>query len=367
MQKRKGIVMKLSGPHAIVMTSDRQFLRIPLRAGMRIGQEVELPKEKEGFLSWRKIGLFAASIVIAAGAWQMTSLFLPERVSAYIAIDINPSLELAVDNEREVLQATPLNPDGEKLIVNLKLKGKPVETAVNELATEAAKQGYLKPDGEFLVTATRTGESKLDVDVLEHDILSSVQTALKQSGIPTSVGGVVVSESVREEAKSLGLSPGKYALYLQAKAREIPITIDDLKRESVSDIAVKHGKDMKEIVVEMKGDKRLEELLEEIREKKADTPDKSNSGNEHGNKGQAGGSPKDEDKNKEGRSGDMPSVPAATGREGEGDGNGNRAPGKDNKEKKYEQEKVPKRGADGEKGDGEKGGGKEKGERKGGG
>ncbi|MFC4769682.1 anti-sigma factor domain-containing protein [Effusibacillus consociatus] len=306
MREQKGVIMKLSGSHVIVMTADRQFLRIPMEEGMRIGQEVKFSEvvTKQSF-GWKKIGRIAASLALALGIWQMMPLFQPDSVSAYVAIDINPSLELAVDKDREVLEATALNKDGETLLVNLKLKGKPIQQAVNELAAEAAKKGYVKSDGEILVTAANAGNYQMDIKVLENDVMMSVQETLKQNGLLTNVGGVVVSESVREEALKLGLSPGKYALYLQAKVSGIEVTVDDLKQSSVSAVAKQHGQDMKEIVQSMNGDKKLDELLAELQEKKVgifpqEDDKKNNSDNKnHNNQKPPGLMDKDKEKAKE--------------------------------------------------------------------
>ncbi|WP_018130827.1 anti-sigma factor domain-containing protein [Effusibacillus pohliae] len=268
MQKQKGVIMKLTGSHAIILTPDRQFLRIPLQDGMQIGQEVEYPNLPAKLsVAWRKIGLLAASLALTIGIWQSMSWLRTEQVFAYVAIDINPSFELAVDKEKEVVQATPLNADAEKLIAHLRLKGKPIETAVNELAAEAAKQGFVKPDGEILVTASNAGTVQFDIAGLEQTVISSVRETLKQKGMAARVGGVLVSDSVREEAKALGLSPGKYAVYLQAKASGLEISLDDLKQESVSSVAVKHGAGIEELVRNMTGDKMLEELLKEQEQK----------------------------------------------------------------------------------------------------
>lgn len=270
MQQPKGIIMQVSESYAIVMTPDRQFRRVPVHAGMTIGQEIEIPKEKtRSKIAWRKFTMVAASLALAVGLWQVSAFLQPEQVSAYVALDINPSLELSIDKDKEVLQVTPLNEDAETLIKNLKLKGKPVEEAVNEVAVEAAKLGYIKPQAEILVTASDAGDSALDLKSLEQTVMQTMQASLQDRGIASNVGGVLVTQKEREEAKALGLTPGKYALYVQAQASSIDIALDDLKQQSVSNIAIQHGDDVKEIVAGMKGDKKLEDLVHEIAEKQS--------------------------------------------------------------------------------------------------
>ncbi len=297
--------MKVSDSYAIVMTPDRQFIRVSAHAKMMIGQEIEIPKEKtRSKFAWRKFGVAAASFALALGLWQAAEFLRPEQVSAYVALDINPSLELSIDKDREVLQAIPLNEDAETLLRNLKLKGKPIETAVNEVAVEAAKLGYVKPEGEILITASDAGESELDLKTLEQAMMKTVLASLQERGITSKVSGVLVTQKEREEAKSLGLTPGKYAVYVQAQASSIDIKLEDLKEQSVSHIARKHGEDVNEIVAAMKGDKQLEDLLHEITEKqssllsnrKDDEREKNNSKNNGKNNSQY--RPEKGDKNK---------------------------------------------------------------------
>lgn len=272
MQKETGIVMKVDGPNAIVMTADRRFLKVPAQSGVRIGQEIEVNQQvSKHRAGWTKAGVLAASVVLMAGIWQLSANLQPVKASAYIAVDINPSIELSVDKEKDVLQIIPLNDDGKKLIDHLDYKGKYFEQVIADLTGEAAKQGYIKPDGEILVTASDAGSNVVDIAELEKEAITTVQSALRQTGIDTNVGGVLVSSAIREQAKQLGVSPGKYALYLQAQERQIPITIEDLKKQSVSAIAQQHGTEIRDIVRNMDGGKKLDQLLSELKQKPAAT------------------------------------------------------------------------------------------------
>lgn len=300
MQKPKGIIMQVSGPHAIVMTSDRQFVRVPLQAGMIIGQEIEVSSGKpHPAFAWRKLAMVAASFALALGLWQASAILRPAQVSAYVALDINPSLELSIDEHKDVLQVTPLNEDAEQLLTKLNLKGKPVAKAINAVALEAAKQGFIKPDGDILVTASDAGTTEINLSDLEKELMTSVETSLKQSGIAGHVGGVLVTQKDREAAQALGLSPGKYALYRQAQASDIEISVDDLKKQSVTNLTIQHGQDVKEIVAGMDGGKKLDELVSELSKKQSSASaakdgdsngkDSSKGSNGHdGNNGQNG-------------------------------------------------------------------------------
>ncbi|BCJ88126.1 anti-sigma factor domain-containing protein [Effusibacillus dendaii] len=270
MRKSKGVIMKISGSHAIVMTADRQFVKIPVPSGIQLGEEIEfsVPGFSRSYLAWRRVAPLAAAFVLAIGLWQASEIVQAKRVSAYVALDINPSLELAINKEKSVLKTEPLNDDGKVLVADLHLEGKPVEQAIDELTDQATKKGFIKPDSEILVTASAAPDAQIDVGSLEQILMTRVSEKVSKSGLSANVGGVVVSEKVREEAKTVGLSSGKYAVYLQAQATGLPVSVEELKREAVTTVVKKHGDEIKQILEHMNGDRNLEDLLQEWKAKK---------------------------------------------------------------------------------------------------
>jgi hypothetical protein len=254
--ERKGIIMKIADQKVIVLTSDRQFLTIPYEAHMRVGSEVIIPlvtqAEKSRFFRspMKMVGVFVASVLVALEFWQGIPMYPAQRAYAYITIDVNPSVEMAVDGDELVLSARPLNDDAKQLLENTHLTGQHVDQAAAVLANESVKKGYLKAKSEVLVSASRANKddnNAIDLTQLESKVMNAFHQAVAKD-VPIDVEGVIVPEELRDEAWSQGVSAGKYFVYVRARSLGAPVTIDELRSESLTDIAKRYGLDLSRMV-----------------------------------------------------------------------------------------------------------------------
>lgn len=273
----KALIMQVTGDKAVVMTTDGQFVSIPVRPGMNIGLEVEVSVSPAIGASQRKnrwtsrLGVTAAvaALVLLVGTWQWPTQMVQVQAmpSAYVSLDINPSVEMSVDQNLRVISATGVNDDGQKVLEQLSLTTQPVDQAVKQLTEKAESMGFVKQNSDIIVTTSPAGSSSNEfANSLESQLIQAVSQATKSSGKDVVVGGVTVKESIRQQAQTAGVSTGKYAVYLQAKAKGVPVTVDDFKKQSVTQVANKH-KDVQTIVDSMKGQLSLDELLAELKKK----------------------------------------------------------------------------------------------------
>ncbi|HEU4964306.1 MAG TPA: hypothetical protein VFV52_10710, partial [Bacilli bacterium] len=217
------------------------------------------------------MSMVAASLVLAAGLWSAQSLMSEPTAYAYVTVDINPSIELSIDEHKNVVQSSALNAEGETVLQSLQLKGLPVDDAVETLANAAKNQGYLNDHTEVIITASPAVKPEkladLDLDQMEQDLVSTVQTLATESGTEVEVEGVTVSEDVRQAAKQAGVSPGKYALYLSAHSNGIDVDLDELKTKPLTQIVEARGTALADILHQIKGGKDLDGLLDTVKQK----------------------------------------------------------------------------------------------------
>jgi hypothetical protein len=90
----------------------------------------------------RLIALAATLFIIITLSFQILSI---PRQEAYLALDINPSLLVSLDEEAIVVKAQPLNQEAERLLQNLHLPGKSAEEAIGLILEEAFLYNYLRP------------------------------------------------------------------------------------------------------------------------------------------------------------------------------------------------------------------------------
>jgi hypothetical protein len=273
--ERKGIIMQIRENHAVVMSKDCQFVRVPLLEGFTVGQEVVIPAEtvavaqKRGNVwyrrAWKQLAVAAACLVLAASVWGSGMLTSEPRAYAFVTVDINPSIELTIDIDKNVVAAAALNDEGEQLLSELELQGRPVQEAVGKVAETARQKGYLPDNGDVLITASRVEngeeEESLDLAQVEDELVRTVKDVASKQGSSVAVGAVLVSKDVREAAKEAGVSPGKYAFFLSAQSNGVDVELEELKKTSITKLTDQKGVEAVSVFQRMQSGDQLDKLL----------------------------------------------------------------------------------------------------------
>ena len=106
----KAAVLEIKNKYAAVLTKDGRVERIPDR-GYTVGQETEMPKKSIIYSgAFRTIAAAAALFIVITGL-GITGYRRNLKEYAYVTVDVNPSLEYAVNAKRKVLKVSALNAD----------------------------------------------------------------------------------------------------------------------------------------------------------------------------------------------------------------------------------------------------------------
>lgn len=162
--------------------------------------------------------LTAAMVVIA-----MLAIFIfqalplnPSQTLTVITLDINPSLELAINETEEIVAVNAVNADAETLLQNLTLVGQNLETGIDILLEKAKQSGYLDEN---------TTENAIMVSVKNQNAEKQIatqtrlQTALNQYLNNQNITCTVISEDYtaelleeyEQEGVGLNITPAKYS------------------------------------------------------------------------------------------------------------------------------------------------------------
>jgi hypothetical protein len=250
----KGIVMEIDASEIIVMTSEGKFAKIPLGQRIcQIGEEIAFSLVERRRTPWLKLSsLVAAAAVVLLLLFNVMSGFdksANNHIAAYVSIDINPSVEMGINENDIVLEIRGLNEDGAQLIKNLNFANKTVDSLTEDLLQAAEKMYLSKGEGDIVISSTMgentNGKSKVN-DVLLSSKLKAVALQHIEKSHPEQKNNYQVTafaapQEIRKVAESKGLSAGKYSIYLKAKDNGQKTTIEDLKKESVHSIAKKSG------------------------------------------------------------------------------------------------------------------------------
>lgn len=164
-------------------------------------------------------------LLCGAGGYAGYSwLFTPV---SYVSIDVNPSVELALNRLDRVISVSAYNAQGEELLEGLSLRGKEYTQAIRMITASNVLRKYLAADEEIVLTVAAD---------------SSRETALK-SGVDQCcrhIGrgsrSVSVALDLVTEAHGNGLSVGKYSAYLKLSEYDDTVTIDECRDMSMAEI-----------------------------------------------------------------------------------------------------------------------------------
>jgi|GEM_PF-1887607 len=289
---KRGIVMSIHEQHAVVMTQDGQFLRAPLAGSPQIGQELLFEEEaaplpRRRLAGRRRFLTYASSA--AAFLLLITVCFLyaaieSNPVVAYVTMDINPSIEIGIDNKEKVRELRAMNEAGSRLIADLDYKGQPVENVATLILEKASLAHYLDaPHKDILIASILMNGSKEQNEEFERLLAQSLDNELrawltehdKPAGSVT-ITTLFLPAELRSEADSIGISSGKLALYLMAKNEGYTLEIDSLKKQSIDNATASIGgiEGIVGAAEEAASKEQLEKLLQQERAENANAASK---------------------------------------------------------------------------------------------
>ncbi|NOW02894.1 anti-sigma-I factor RsgI family protein [Clostridium beijerinckii] len=165
---------------------------------------------------------------------------------AYVSVDINPSIELSVNTFDQVISAESYNEDGKKVLEDTNLVNSDVDDAVKYIITNAVSDGYIKEDGTSAVEITTATDKDNVATKLDESLKQVADKSLEENNIEATVETQDVALSRRDEARKLGITPGKLNLIQKLQELDPTINVEDYKSSSVKDIQ-KKTKELKKI------------------------------------------------------------------------------------------------------------------------
>ena len=187
--KTSGIILELNKKRAIVMTSEAGFMAIKPKPGMYIGQQVDI-----GDPSLKKPGLIRARYSYSLGlASIVVFLFIllsainfssQNRVYAYVSVDINSSMEFAVNKDIRIITVKNLNHEGKALLRGTDFKNMTVEKTLMMLINKAEQHRYLhNENGTYVLITAAVKSESVKRPLLLNESIQRVEEKLKKRNI----------------------------------------------------------------------------------------------------------------------------------------------------------------------------------------
>lgn len=203
-----------------------------------------------GFIMKRKIALALAVVAVSSLGGGVYAHAKTTPV-AYVSLDINPSVELGVNTFNEVVSAEAYNEDGEKVLEGTNLISTDIDVAVSTVVSNAISDGYIKEDDTAAIDklADTTTSAAVEITIstdkdnvaaeLEEALKDAVDKTLEENDADATVETDNVALARRDEARELGITPGKLNLIQKLQALDPNIKVEEYKDSSVKDIQKK--------------------------------------------------------------------------------------------------------------------------------
>ena len=153
------------------------------------------------------------------------------KVTSKVGIDVNPSVELKINQKEKVLEVIANNEDGKKIISDMDLKGSNINVAVNALIGSMVKNGYINELANSILISVENNNNQ-KAESLRQEILNQIN----MENIS------IISQTVNEEkeltdfANQYNISLGKVKIIKQIMTNNNLLTFDQLAELSINEL-----------------------------------------------------------------------------------------------------------------------------------
>lgn len=212
---------------------------------------------------WLRIGVAAACVACVLGMTGVAA-YAYYTPTSYVSLDVNPSIEYSLNAFDRVLSVKGVNDDGENILEDIgqiKIKNESIDKAIRETINAIAQLGYFPKDSEGGVVIAVSDKNTDKAEKLSEKLKEAVEEIADEEKLDVEVESMAVGEARVQEAKSLGVTPGK--LNLVEKLQKSAENSDDINIEEWL------NKPVKDIMKQTKANKALSKGKDSDKEEKA--------------------------------------------------------------------------------------------------
>ncbi|MGB4440584.1 MAG: hypothetical protein WBJ13_15475 [Sedimentibacter sp.] len=249
----KYIVLEINGKEAAVLSDNGAVTKIKNKHYEK-GQVVNM-KENNKMRFIAKAGSIAALLAITA-----VSGFAYTNPTSYVSLDVNPSIEYSVNAFDRVVSVTAVNDDGEAITKDLDLKNEKITKAIQKTVDKLIEEGYITEDDNAGIIIAISNSDEEKAEKLAEELETNTQEYMNEKGETAKVEAEAVGKERVEEAKAMGVTPGKLNL-----VQKLVASSDDADEIDVEEWLNKSVKEINKTINENRKalkDKEITEITE---------------------------------------------------------------------------------------------------------
>ncbi|RXJ01776.1 hypothetical protein DS745_09880 [Anaerobacillus alkaliphilus] len=226
----EGIVVKVTEDKIVLLCPNGAFKNIARAAHNAPPLLGEQYVHVEKQTSWLKYVSVAAVFFLAIMAYTIFQMTAP--TSSYVlAIDINPSLELVLNEKMEVEKATGYNEEAVELLSTLKIENLVLAEAYQKIIEYSYEKGYLTSDNSYVETAI------IPLKKQNKKVIEKIEETIKISTPQDVVVTVTQNNSeTYQDAKDMQVSVNKLTHLKELKNDGVIESVQAAKGKSVSEL-----------------------------------------------------------------------------------------------------------------------------------
>ncbi len=158
----------------------------------------------------------------------------PETVDSIVSLDVNPSIELLINNKERIIEANALNEDAKTVIGDMDFKGSDLSVAVNAIIGSMVRNGYIDELSNAILITVDNDDQKKGAK-LEKKLSREIGKILSGEGL----NGEIISQTVKKDkkltklAEEYGITSGKAQLIQKIINKDSKYSFTDLAPLSI--------------------------------------------------------------------------------------------------------------------------------------
>ena len=209
--------------------------------------KVFIMAEKKHSSQWIKwaVGAAAAFVLLVGGGVGIRSYQINHTIDSTVSLDVNPSVEISVNQKEEVLSVTAKNDDARTVIGDMDFRGSSLDVTVNALIGSMLRNGYLSELANSILVSVDCDDPVRSAELQQK--LTDEINQLLQNNLS---GGSVLSQTIsantelQQLADDYGITLGKAQLIQEIVNQDPRYAFKDLAALSINDLNLLHNADV---------------------------------------------------------------------------------------------------------------------------